>query len=116
MLIIAQNVKCLRHSPKPSPSGRRRRSQDTLRSALPPPRPAGLPALGIENSYDTFWMFVLTESRRHRELMGHEKNFTGLHFWARGYCVSTVGLNEDEVRKYIREQEEDKKQGELEFK
>jgi putative transposase len=53
----------------------------------------------------------------HRELMGHEKNFTGLHFWARGYCVSTVGLNEEEVRKYIREQEEaDKKQGELEFK
>jgi putative transposase len=55
--------------------------------------------------------------RIHRELMGHEKNFTGLHFWARGYCVSTVGLNEEEVRKYIREQEEaDKKQGELEFK
>ena len=55
--------------------------------------------------------------RIHRELMGHEKNFTGLHFWARGYCVSTVGLNEDEVRKSIREQEEaDKKQGELEFK
>jgi putative transposase len=55
--------------------------------------------------------------RIHRELMGHEKNFTGLHFWARGYYVSTVGLNEDEVRKYIREQEEaDKKQGDLEFK
>ena len=55
--------------------------------------------------------------RIHRELMGHEKNFTGLHFWARGYCVSTVGLNEEEVRKYIREQEAaDKKQGELEFK
>ena len=55
--------------------------------------------------------------RIHRELMGHEKNFTGLHFWARGYCVSTVGLNEEEVRKYIREQEEaDRKQSQLEFK
>ena len=55
--------------------------------------------------------------RIHRELLGHERNFTGLHFWARGYCVSTVGLNEEEVRKYIREQEEaDKKQGQLEFK
>jgi putative transposase len=30
---------------------------------------------------------------------------TGLHFWARGYCVSTVGLDEATVRKYIREQE-----------
>ena len=30
---------------------------------------------------------------------------TGLHFWATGYCVSTVGLDEERVRKYIREQE-----------
>ena len=36
--------------------------------------------------------------RIHRELMGHRRNFTGLHFWARGYCVSTVGLNEADVR------------------
>lgn len=55
--------------------------------------------------------------RIHRELLGHEKYFTGLHFWARGYRPSTVGLDEGEVRKYIREQEEaDKKQGQLEFK
>ncbi len=55
--------------------------------------------------------------RIHRELMGHERNFTGLHFWARGYCGSTVGLNEEDVRKYIREQEEaDRKQSQLEFK
>ena len=55
--------------------------------------------------------------RIHRELLGHERNFTGLHFWARGYCVSTVGLNEEEIRRYIREQEEfDKNQGRLEFK
>ncbi len=33
------------------------------------------------------------------------KRVTGLHFWARGYCVSTVGLDEETVRKYIREQE-----------
>ena len=26
-------------------------------------------------------------------------------FWAEGYCVSTVGLNESTIRKYIREQE-----------
>lgn len=30
---------------------------------------------------------------------------TGLHFWAKGYCVSTVGLDEERIRKYIREQE-----------
>ena len=27
----------------------------------------------------------------HREYLGRARNFTGLHFWARGYCVSTVG-------------------------
>lgn len=29
------------------------------------------------------------------------------HFWADGYYVSTIGLNEATVRKYIREQEKD---------
>ncbi len=31
--------------------------------------------------------------------------FGNKHFWAKGYCVSTVGLNEATVRKYIKEQE-----------
>lgn len=33
------------------------------------------------------------------------KNFKGHNFWARGYYVSTVGLDEAKVRKYIQEQE-----------
>lgn len=40
-----------------------------------------------------------------RQFQGRERNFTGEHFWARGYCVSTVGYEEDKVRAYIREQE-----------
>jgi putative transposase len=39
-------------------------------------------------------------------LCGKERNFTGEHFWARGYAVSTVGFELDEVRRYIRDQEE----------
>ena len=32
------------------------------------------------------------------------------HFWAKGYCVSTVGLDEDKVRTYIkRKREKDKR-------
>jgi putative transposase len=42
--------------------------------------------------------------RIHRELL-HERRMTGLHFWAKGYCVSTIGLDEGRIRKYIREQE-----------
>lgn len=34
-----------------------------------------------------------------------KKYFNGQEFWARGYLVSTVGLDEEKVRKYINEQE-----------
>ena len=53
--------------------------------------------------------------RIHRQLLGN-KRVTGLHFWSRGYCVSTVGLDEETIRKYIREQEAlEKRQGEFNF-
>ena len=42
-----------------------------------------------------------------RQFMGKAKNFTGENFWARGYFVSTVGLDEEVVRAYIREQEQE---------
>lgn len=40
-----------------------------------------------------------------RQLGGRTKNFTGEVFWARGYFVSTVGLDEEMVKAYIRNQE-----------
>lgn len=42
-----------------------------------------------------------------RTYQGRKKNFTGYHFWARGYWVSTVGKDEESVRKYIQEQEKE---------
>ena len=36
-----------------------------------------------------------------------KRNFTGQHFWARGYFVSTVGRNEEAIREYIRQQEKE---------
>ena len=45
----------------------------------------------------------------HRRILG-KKRVSGLHFWARGYCVSTVGLDEETIRKYIREQEKDEQE------
>lgn len=29
------------------------------------------------------------------------------HFWARGYCVDTVGINEEIIRKYVKHQEKE---------
>jgi putative transposase len=53
--------------------------------------------------------------RIHREIL-KVKRVTGLHFWSRGYCVSTVGLDEETVRNYIRDQEElEKQQQDLDF-
>ncbi len=40
-----------------------------------------------------------------RQFKERQRNFTGEHFWARGSVVSTVSLDEDVVRKYIRHQE-----------
>ena len=42
-----------------------------------------------------------------RELFGRKRNFTGEEFWARGYQVSTIGRNEEAIRKYIKEQEKE---------
>lgn len=39
-------------------------------------------------------------------LQGKERNFTGEHLWARGYAVSTVGFELDEVQRYVREQDD----------
>jgi len=40
-----------------------------------------------------------------RKFRGKDRNFTGENFWARGYAVSTVGFDLDEILRYIRDQE-----------
>jgi len=37
------------------------------------------------------------------------KPYWGNHFWARGYCVDTVGLDAEKIRKYVKYQEEQEK-------
>ena len=55
--------------------------------------------------------------RIHRDFLKRAKNFTGFHFWARGYCVSTVGLDEQRIRKYIREQRDmELRQGDMDLR
>ncbi|HNO70277.1 MAG TPA: IS200/IS605 family transposase [Bacteroidia bacterium] len=45
-----------------------------------------------------------------------EKPYWGNHFWARGYFVSTVGLDKEKIRRYIKYQEEEEKKQESEDK
>lgn len=44
-----------------------------------------------------------------RTFLGRRQNFTGQHFWARGYWVSTTGRDEEAIRAYIQKQEEEDK-------
>jgi len=41
-----------------------------------------------------------------RQFGGRKRNFTGEKFWARGYAVSTVGFNDDQIRAYVKNQEQ----------
>ena len=47
--------------------------------------------------------------RNHEDL---RKKYWGTHMWARGYFVSTVGIDEETIKKYIAEQEEEEKKEE----
>ena len=44
---------------------------------------------------------------KHRKL--RQKPYWGNHFWAKGYCVDTVGLDADKIRKYVKYQEAQEK-------
>ena len=45
-----------------------------------------------------------------------KKTYWGNHFWSRGYCVSTIGLDETKIRKYVKYQEDRERQEEDEQK
>ena len=49
----------------------------------------------------------------HREALNVKQGFTGKHFWSRGYCASTIGLDEQVIRAYVRSQEESDRQEDL---
>jgi putative transposase len=50
-----------------------------------------------------------------RQFGGKQRNFSGEKFWARGYAVSTVGFNADQIKAYVKHQEQLDGQGENEI-
>ena len=44
------------------------------------------------------------------------RRYWGKHLWSRGYCVSTVGLDEEKIRRYVKWQQAKEKQVEAEQK
>jgi len=53
--------------------------------------------LGVPPKYSIAFVIGFLKGKSavliHRKILG-QKRVSGLHFWARGYCVSTVGLDE----------------------
>ncbi len=39
------------------------------------------------------------------------RQYWGRHLWARGYCVSTIGLDEEKIRKYVKWKQEREQKG-----
>jgi hypothetical protein len=70
-------------------------------------RPYAYPSIPPKYAVSQVVGFIKGKSAIHvaREFFGRRKNFTGEEFWARGYHVSTVGRNEEAIRRYIKEQE-----------
>ena len=56
----------------------------------------------IERTYDAG---SCTSFAQHTAKMSIKYKFGNRHFWAEGYYVSTVGLNESTIKKYIQDQE-----------
>ena len=76
--------------------------------------------LAIPPKYSVAGIIGLLKGKSASEVMSFgtksSRMVRGRRFWARGYCVSTVGLDETTVRKYIRNQEdEDKRQDEIDM-
>ena len=70
-----------------------------------PPRLSVAEVLGILKGKTAIKVFKSFKGMR-------KKPYWGNHFWSRGYCVSTVGLDEEKIRKYVRYQEEKEKEEE----
>ncbi len=70
-----------------------------------PPKYSVAQVIGYVKGKSAIWVARAT---------GKSRNFVGQNFWVRGYCVSTIGLDEETIREYVRSQEEaDKKLDQL---
>lgn len=72
-----------------------------------PPRESVAELMGLLKGKTAIKLFKSYQGLR-------KKPYWGNHFWARGYCVSTVGIDEEHIRKYVKYQEEKEREEERE--
>ena len=62
-----------------------------------PPKHSVSSVVGVLKGKSSVWVA--------QNIANKQRNFVGQKFWARGYFVSTVGINEQTIRNYIQNQE-----------
>ena len=71
--------------------------------------------LGIPPKYSVSNIMGFLKGKVAIRLFDHQKELTkrywGKHFWTRGYCVSTVGLNESQIKRYVCWQQAQQRKG-----
>ena len=67
--------------------------------AIIPPKLAISELMGILKGKTAIAVF-----QQHKRL--RTKPYWGNHFWSRGYCVTTVGIDEEKIRRYVKYQED----------
>jgi putative transposase len=67
--------------------------------AIIPPKLAVAELMGIVKGKTAIAVFQQKKSLRTKPYWGH-------HFWSRGYCVTTVGIDEEKIRRYVKYQED----------
>lgn len=66
-----------------------------------PPKHAVSHIVGFLKGKSSIWVA--------RNIANKQKNFVGRKFWSRGSFVSTVGVDEETIRKYVQNQESEDK-------
>jgi putative transposase len=67
--------------------------------AIIPPKIAVAGVMGIVKGKTAISIFEKAKKLR-------SKPYWGNHFWSRGYCVTTVGMDEEKIRRYVKYQEQ----------
>jgi putative transposase len=73
--------------------------------AIIPPKIAVAELMGILKGKTAIAVFQQAKGLR-------TKPYWGNHFWSRGYCVTTVGIDEERIRRYVKYQEDAERQDE----
>jgi putative transposase len=66
--------------------------------AIVPPKVSISELMGVLKGKTAIGLFKSYKNLR-------KKPYWGNHFWSRGYCVTTLGLDEEKIRRYVKYQE-----------